>query len=160
MLRRVCAVLFLVLGAAAADAADKPPVTGLYLTTRYPALTVRAGETTTIDLSLRNFNLPPHELALTVPQTASGWKATILGGGQPVKSAFVPPDGEEKLQLRLEPPPGTGPGDYQFLVEARGDGTTLKLPITVTIGQELPAKLKLTTNFPPRGCTAFVSSTI
>jgi uncharacterized membrane protein len=157
MLRRVCAVLFLVLGAAAADAADKPPVTGLYLTTRYPALTVRAGETTTIDLSLRNFNLPPHELALTVPQTASGWKATILGGGQPVKSAFVPPDGEEKLQLRLEPPPGTGPGDYQFLVEARGDGTTLKLPITVTIGQELPAKLKLTTNFPALRGTATTS---
>jgi uncharacterized membrane protein len=158
MLRRVCALLFLVLAAVAAVAADKPSgVTGLYLTTRYPALTVRAGETTTIDLSLRNFNLPPHELALTVPQTASGWKATVLGGGQPVKSAFVPPDGEEKLQLRLEPPPGTGPGDYQFLVEARGEGTTLKLPITVTIGQELPAKLKLTTNFPALRGTATTS---
>jgi uncharacterized membrane protein len=155
MLRRVCAVLFVFLAVVAAHAADKPSgVTGLYLTTRYPALTVRAGETTTIDLSLRNFNLPPRELALTVPQVATGWKATILGGGQPIKSAFVPADGEEKLQLRLEPPPGTGPGDYQFLVEAHGDGTTLKLPITVTIGQELPAKLKLTTNFPAlRGTT-------
>src|SRR5439155_7931421 len=110
MLRQCCAVLFLVLAAVAADAADKPSgVTGLYLTTRYPALTVRAGETTTIDVSLRNFNLPPRELALTVPQAANGWKATVLGGGQPVKSAFVRADGEEKLQLRLEPPPGTGP---------------------------------------------------
>ena len=51
MLRRFCAVLFVVMTAVAADAADKPSgVTGLYLTTRYPALTVRAGETTTIDL--------------------------------------------------------------------------------------------------------------
>ncbi len=158
MLRRVCAVLFVFLAAVAADAADKPSsVTGLYLTTRYPALTVRAGEATTIDLSLRNFNLPPRELALTVPQVATGWKATVLGGGQPIKSAFVPADGEEKLQLRLEPPPGTGPGDYQFLVEARGDGSALKLPITVTIGQELPAKLKLTTNFPALRGTATTS---
>jgi uncharacterized membrane protein len=159
MLRRVCAVLFVFLAAAvAANAADKPSgVTGLYLTTRYPALTVRAGETTTIDLSLRNFNLPPRELAFTVPQAANGWKATVLGGGQPVKSAFVPPDGEEKLQLRLEPPSGTGPGDYQFLVEAHGEGNTLKLPITVTIGQELPAKLKLTTNFPALRGTATTS---
>jgi uncharacterized membrane protein len=159
MLRRVCAVLFVFLTAvSAADAADKPSgVTGLYLTTRYPALTIRAGETTTIDLSLHNFNLPPRELALAVPQAASGWKATILGGGQPVKSAFVPPDGEEKLQLRLEPPQGAGPGDYQFLVEAHGDGTALKLPITVTIGQELPAKLKLTTNFPALRGTATTS---
>jgi len=158
MRRRLLAVLFLVITTVAAGAADKPSgVTGLYLTTRYPALTVRAGETTTIDLSLRNFNLPPQQLALSVPQVASGWKATILGGGQPVESAFVAPDSEEKLQLRLEPPSGTGPGNYQFLVEAQGGAATLKLPITVTIGQELPAKLKLTTNFPALRGTATTS---
>jgi uncharacterized membrane protein len=158
MLWRFYAVLFLVLTAVAADAADKPTgVTGLFLTTRYPALTVRAGETTTIDLSLRNFNLPPQEVGLSVPQVASGWKATVLGGGQPVKSAFVAPDSEEKLQLRVEPPSSIGPGDYQFLVEAHNGANTLKLPITVTIGQELPAKLKLTTNFPALRGTATTS---
>lgn len=158
MLRRLLVVLFLVLATVAAGAADKPSgVTGLYLTTRYPALTVRAGETTTIDLSLRNFNLPPQQLTLSVPQLASGWKATILGGGQPIESAIVAPDSEEKLQLRLEPPSGTGPGSYSFLVEAQGGGSTLKLPITITIGQELPAKLKLTTNFPALRGTATTS---
>jgi uncharacterized membrane protein len=158
MLRRLLAVLLIVITSVAAGAADKPSgVTGLFLTTRYPALTVRAGETTTIDLSLRNFNLPPQQLALSVPQVASGWKATVLGGGQPIESAFVAPDSEEKLQLRLEPPSGTGPGNYQFLVEAQGGGSTLKLPITVTIGQELPAKLKLTTNFPALRGTATTS---
>jgi uncharacterized membrane protein len=158
MLLRLLAVLFFVLATGSASAADKPSVvTGLYLTTRYPALTVRAGETTTIDLSLRNFNLPPQQLALSVPQLASGWKATVLGGGQPIESAIVAPDSEEKLQLRLEPPSGTGPGSYSFLVEAQGGGSTLKLPITVTIGQELPAKLKLTTNFPALRGTATTS---
>src|ERR1700751_4173674 len=100
MLLRLLAVLFLALATVTAHAADKPSgITGLYLTTRYPALTVRAGETTTIDLSLRNFNLPPEQLALSVPQIASGWKATVLGGGQPIESAIVAPDSEEKLQL-------------------------------------------------------------
>ena len=132
MLMRLLAVLFLVLATVGARAADKPSgITGLFLTTRYPALTVRAGETTTIDLSLRNFNLPPQQVALSVAQIASGWKATVLGGGQPIESAIVAPDSEEKLQLRLEPPPDTGPGTYSFLVEATGSGSTLKLPITV-----------------------------
>jgi uncharacterized membrane protein len=158
MLRRYLSVLLLVSTAVAADAAEKPAnVTGLYLTTRYPGLTVRAGETTTIDLSLRNFNLPPQEVALSVPQVASGWKATILGGGQPVESAMVGPDSEERLQLRLEPPAEAGPGDYRFLVQAQGEGNTLKLPIAVTIGKELPAKLKLTTNFPALRGTATTS---
>ena len=51
MLRRVLAVSFLLmLAAAAADAADQPVpgITGLFVTTKYPALTIRAGETTTI----------------------------------------------------------------------------------------------------------------
>ena len=140
MLLRVVAVSFVMFAVATANAADKPAgnITGVYLTTRYPSLTVRAGETTTIDLSLHNFNHPPQELALSVPEVAKGWKATILGGGQPVESAIVAPDTEEKLQLRLEPPAGTGPGEYRFLVEAKGEGSELKLPIAVTVGQELP----------------------
>src|SRR5271167_5192393 len=159
MFPRLVALCLVLLTAAAADAADKPSngITGVFLTTRYPALTVRAGETTKIDLSLRNFNLPPQQVALSVPQIASGWKATVLGGGQPIESAIVAPDSEEKLQLRLEPPSGTGPGSYSFLVEAQGGGTTLKLPVTLTIGQELPAKLKLTTNFPALRGTATTS---
>jgi uncharacterized membrane protein len=153
MLRRLGAVSFLLLmtalPAALPAAADEPPaVTGFYLTTRYPALTVRAGETTTLDLSLRNFHRPPQEFALSVPLKAEGWNATVLGGGQPIAAAIVVPDGAEALQLRVEPPSGVGPGDYNFTVEAKGSDSDLKLPITVTIGKELPAKLKLTTNFP------------
>jgi uncharacterized membrane protein len=170
MLRRLLAVSSIVLltslagaGAFAADkAAAKPAarsggVTGIYLTTQYPALTVRAGETATIDLALRNFHLPPQQVTLSMPQVAAGWKATILGGGQPVAGAIVGPDSEDALQLRLEPPPGAGPGDYHFLVAARGEAGELKLPITLTIGQELPAKLKLSTNFPALRGTAATS---
>src|SRR6266852_170999 len=158
MLRRMLAVSFLlILVATAANAADQPAIAGLFLTTRYPALTVRTGETTTIDLSVRNFRLPPQLLTLAVPQTAEGWKATILGGGQPVGAVEVAPDSDERLQLRLEPPAGIGHGDYQFTLEAKNAQFDDKLPITVTIGEEVPAKLKLTTNFPALRGTATTS---
>ncbi len=174
MVRRLLVVSLLMLWAAAASAADQPSgITGLFVTTKYPSLTVRAGETTTIDLSLRNFKLPPQVLTLSVPEVASGWKATILGGGQPVSAVEVAPDAEERLQLRLavevapdaeerlqlrlEPPSGVGKGDYRFTVEAKGAQHDEKLPITLTIGEELPAKLKLTTNFPALRGTATTS---
>jgi uncharacterized membrane protein len=163
MLRRLLAVYFLAFAGPglifpAAYAADQPAgITGLFLTTRYPTLTVRAGETTTIDLSVRNFKLPPQMLTLSVPQVANGWKATILGGGQPVGAVEIAPDAEERLQLRLEPPSGAGHGDYQFTVEAKNGQYDEKLPIKVTVGEELPAKLKLTTNFPSLRGTATTS---
>src|SRR3954463_14697918 len=165
MMRRFVAVLILMLAALAANAADPPSgtssgITGLFLTTKYPSLTVRAGETTTVDLSVRNFKLPPQVLTLSVPEVAQGWKATILGGGQPVSAVDVVPDSEERLQLRLEPPSGVGKGEYRFTVEAKNAKDSQqdnKLPITLIIGEELPAKLKLTTNFPSLRGTATTS---
>jgi uncharacterized membrane protein len=159
MLRRLIAISFLLaLSAAAASAADQPSgITGLFVTTKYPALTVRAGETTTVDVSVRNFKLPPQVLQLSVPQAAQGWKPTILGGGQPIGAVGVAPDAEERLQLRLEPPAGTGPGDYRFTLEAKNAQYDEKLPITLKIGEEVPAKLKLTTSIPAQRGTATTS---
>src|SRR5258708_26344819 len=120
----------------AATAADQTSnITGLFLTTRYPAMTVRPGETTTVDFSVRNFKLPPQVLTLSVPQLANGWKATILGGGQPVGAVQVAPDSEERLQLRLEPPSGAGHADYDFTVEAKKAQHGEKLPIKIKVGE-------------------------
>jgi uncharacterized membrane protein len=164
MHRRLAAVVSLVLGvwavssaaALAADAspAQPPAITGIFFTTRYPAMTVKAGETTTVDLAIHNYKLPPERFILSIPETASGWKATLLGGGQPVAAIEVAPDAEERLQLRLEPPANVGQGDYHFTVEAKGPGQDVKLPLTLTVGQEVPAKLKMTTNFPDLRGTA------
>jgi uncharacterized membrane protein len=160
MLRRLAAVAILVASAwtlsHAALAADPQAqgLSGVFLTTRYPALTVKAGETTTVDLSIHNYKLPPQELTLSVPEVAQGWKATVLGGGQPIGAVEIAPDSDERLQLRLEPPAGAGHGDYHFTVEAKGGNQDLKLPVTVTVGEEVPAKLKMTTNFPDLRGTA------
>jgi uncharacterized membrane protein len=143
--------------ASAADKAAPAGVSGIFLTTQYPALTVRLGETATIDLALRNYRLPPQQLALSVPETPAGWKATILGGGQPVASAMVTPDSEDRLQLRLEPPVKSAPGEYRFVVAARGAAGNFELPIALTVGKELPAKLKLMTGLPALRGTASTS---
>jgi uncharacterized membrane protein len=130
-------------------AATATTPTGLYLTTRYPALSVRAGDTTTIDLELDNYGLPPQRVALDLGAVPAGWKATLLGGGQPIAAAMVKPNGAQNLQLRLESQADARPGTYSFTVEAStADGKTQRLPIDVTIGKAVPAKLKLTASLP------------
>jgi uncharacterized membrane protein len=159
MLRRLIAVSFLLaLSATAAGAADQQSnITGLFVTTKYPVQTVKAGETTTVDVAVRNFKLPPQVLQLGMAETAPGWKATILGGGQPVAAVAVSPDSEERLQVRLEPPQGVGKGDYRFTLQAKNAQHDEKLPITLTIGEEVPAKLKLTTSIPAQRGTSTTS---
>jgi uncharacterized membrane protein len=159
MLRRLIAVSFvLALSVAAAGAADQQSgITGLFVTTKYPVQTVKAGDTTTVDVVVRNFKLPPQVLQLGMAETAQGWKASILGGGQPIAAVAVGPDAEERLQVRLEPPPGVGKGDYRFTLQAKNAQHDEKLPITLTIGEEVPAKLKMTTSIPAQRGTSTTS---
>jgi len=47
-------LVLLALTPAVSSGAEEPPVKGLFLLTDYPAITVRPGTTTTINLRLRN----------------------------------------------------------------------------------------------------------
>src|SRR5262245_52235387 len=82
-------VAFLVLAGAMPATAEekKDDVKGLFLLTDYPAVTLRPGTNSTINLRLQNYNLPPERLALSVSGAPSGWTATLIGGGQPIAAA-------------------------------------------------------------------------
>src|SRR5262249_59067871 len=85
---RVIAVLSVVLlalaGAGPTAAQDKKDdVKGLFLLTDYPAVTLRPGTNSTINLRLQNYNLPPERLALSVSRAPSGSTATLIGCAQP-----------------------------------------------------------------------------
>jgi uncharacterized membrane protein len=145
-------VLALFLGLATTNAiAQQTPeqaqIKGLYLLTDYPALTVQAGGTSTVALRLHNYGLPPERLALSVDGVPQGWSATILGGGQPVAAAMPATGKDVALQLRLDVPANAQTG-ATVTVNARGGNQNISLPIAVSLGKDLPAKLTLEPKLP------------
>src|ERR1700688_1306343 len=70
-------------GLAAAQDSPKNDIKGLFLLTDYPAVSVRPGTTSTVNLRLQNYDLPPERLALSVAGAPAGWTATLIGGGPP-----------------------------------------------------------------------------
>jgi uncharacterized membrane protein len=136
--------------APAARAADAPnDVKGIYLTTDYPAVTVRPGETSTINLKLQNYNTAPQRLELKVSGVPTGWTATFMGGGQPVGAAMPGTNSSVSLELRLDVPKTAAIGTQQLTVSTSGGtGQPLELPIAVTLAKDLPAKLTLTPQLP------------
>ncbi|WP_254925951.1 COG1470 family protein [Bordetella genomosp. 11] len=147
MLSRLACVAALLasFGAFAQNARD---IKGLYLLTDYPAITVQPGTTSTIDLRLRNFGLPPARLNLQVQDVPKGWTATLLGGGQPVGAAMAIADDTVSLQLRLAVPADAGTQPHTFTVVADGSGQHVTLPVEVMLSKQLPAKLTLDTPLP------------
>lgn len=132
-----------------AFAADtKPDVHGLYLMTDYPAVSVQPGTTSTLNLQLRNYGLPPERLALSVAGVPKGWTATLLGGGQPVSAAMPATDSSVSLDLRLDVPKDTAIGAETLTVTAQGGATNVSLPLQVTLAKQLPPKLALNAQLP------------
>src|SRR5262245_24742448 len=141
----------LVLGPAiTATAQDNPPpgVKGLFLLSDYPAVTVRPGTTSTVNLRLQNYALPPERLSLAVSGVPSGWTATLLGGGQPVAAAMPTTNQSVSLQLRLDVPANAAMGTQNLTVTAKGGSTEVSLPVNVTLAKELPAKLTVEPQLP------------
>jgi uncharacterized membrane protein len=148
MLLACLAILFTVF-ALPIRAEDVPhDVKGLYLLTDYPALSVRPGTTSTISLRMQNYETPPERFALSVDGVPKGWTATLLGGGQPVAAVMPPTNGSVLLQLRLDVPAEAPMGTENLTVNAQGSGTSVSLPIAVTLAKELPAKLALKPQLP------------
>ncbi|MGE5537521.1 MAG: NEW3 domain-containing protein [Gemmatimonas sp.] len=144
----VAFLLSMILAIGAASAADTPAPKGLWLVTDYPAVTVRAGETASIRMKLQNSGLAPERAALTVQGLPAGWKAQLIGGGQPVEAAMPFTNDMVSLELRLDIPREQTSGTYNLTVQARGANASATLPLQVTLGQELPAKLTLKPKLP------------
>ena len=125
----------------AADTATHPK--GLWLTTDYPSVAARAGDSTTVKLKLQNYGLPPARVALSIDGVPNGWHATLLGGGAPVTAAMPATDDNVQLQLRVDIPAGVSASTQTVTVRAKAPDASAALPIDVSVGQVLPAKLVL-----------------
>lgn len=154
-MRRLIALLALIatpaLTAVEVFAADPPAastVKGLWLLTDYPSQTVRPGEVANIRFKLQNAGLAPETLALSVDGVPAGWKADVLGGGQPVAAAMPGINESTSLTLRVDVPKDAKPGSQTMTVHAKGASQSIDLPVTLTIGTEAPAKLTLKSRLP------------
>src|SRR2546430_10582795 len=149
---RLIALFSAVLSAAFCTAAlaeeAKSDVKGIFLLTDYPAVTLRPGTTSSINLKLQNYGLPPERLALSVGGVPSGWTATLIGGGQPVAAALAATNANVPLELRLDVPKDAPVGTTNLTVSARGATSNATLPIEVKLATDLPVKLTLNPQLP------------
>jgi len=146
--------LILAVAGSPARAADAGSVQGIFLVAPYPAVTVAAGQTASIKLKLQNYGTAPEAMKLTVSGTPSGWKTAFLGGGQLVDAA-MPATGEGvDLQLQIDVPQDSKQDTASLVVHATGVKAKAELPIQVSLGTNLPVRLKLTPKIPSlRGTT-------
>jgi uncharacterized membrane protein len=133
-------------------AAASPPaaqaLTGVWLTTDYPAVTESIGDKVSLSISLQNRNLPPKRVEFGVEGLPTGWTWQMSGNGHTVGAAIVQPNADLKFSLELDPPKDAKPGRYDFRVTGKSDAAPLDLPIALTLAEAKPASVTLEPKLP------------
>ncbi|HWA43991.1 MAG TPA: NEW3 domain-containing protein [Hypericibacter adhaerens] len=136
--------------ALAQTSSTQPALTGFWLTTPYPELTIPAGEKGSIPLTLRNAGLPPQRAELAISGLPSGWTADFTGGGKPVTAAIVDPNDTQSLTLEVTPPKDASDkaAPVEATVTAKYGDQTASLPLAISLSTEAPGGVTLTPELP------------
>jgi uncharacterized repeat protein (TIGR01451 family) len=126
---------------ASAQTAAPADVKGLWITTDYPTLSLRAGEETKLNIALVNYNLAPQRADIAVESVPPGWSAELRGGGRPVAAAFIEHNNKASLELRVRVPAETKPGAYTLQVRAKAPDRALELPLRINVLEASATKL-------------------
>lgn len=128
------------------DPPQTPP--GLTVFTKYPAQEAAIGETVTFGLTVRN-GTAPDIVRLELQDLPDGWTASFRGGGRIIQSAYVEPQNDSSVDLRIEPSADVAAGTYKFTVLAQGqENERVTLPIELIVKEKLPPSLTLESDLP------------
>ncbi|HHB91062.1 MAG TPA: hypothetical protein ENK60_07105 [Anaerolineae bacterium] len=123
------------------------PGQALFLYTKYPSQVTEPGKTVSFPLTLKT-DTKAQIVKLSMKELPDGWEATFRGSGRVIKAAYVTPDNDVTVDLKLEPKGDVAAGDYHFVVLAEGDGVSVSLPLDITVEEKLPPRLTFTTDLP------------
>ena len=122
---------------------------GLSVSTNYPSLNVSSTDMITFDLKIKNYNLAPQRVNLSLTGLPKGWEYQFVGGGGLVSAVFAEPDDTSNVQLWVIPSTTEKEATYDFSIHAVGEnGASFILPLTITMGEKLPQRLALDTELP------------
>lgn len=122
---------------------------GLSVSTDYPSLNVSSNDMITFDLKVKNYNLAPQRVNLSLSGLPIGWEYQFVGGGGLVNAVFAEPESTTSVQLWVIPEQTNKEATHDFSVHAIGDdNNSFTLPLTITMGEKLPQRLALDAELP------------
>lgn len=140
------------MAAVPAAAAEKG---GVDMSTAYPGITVKAGESVSFPLDFASLDGEGHDVALSVTELPEDWSGYFRGKSSEITKVHVnaPTDTAEAedidAEFSLSIPAETGEGVYELALEAdAGAGQTDTLELEVTVSAEESGQSNFTSEYP------------
>ena len=139
-------------GAVPAGAAEA----GIDMSTDYPGVTVKAGETVTFSLDFESLDGEGHDVSLSAESLPENWTGYFKGGNNQITGVHVAAPraedasaGDDLADFSLTVPAEAENGTYQVELKAdAGSGDTDTLKLEVTVSEEEAGESNFTSEYP------------
>lgn len=121
---------------------------GLTLSTSYPGLTVKPGETVNFTLEIENSVLPSQSITLSTRSIPEGWNGEFQGNGRVVHQVFVKRGSSETVKYQVEVPAEAQEGTYRIQVSAQGSGATDTLILELIVSKAAQLASEMVAQYP------------
>lgn len=143
--------LTLLASCAMAESLDTAPAAEPYieLSTQYPALTVKAGDSLTFDLDLDNYSGVSQDITLSVAEIPEDWEGTFSAGSNQVSVVHVKNQAtNSEVSFAVDVPLETADGEYIIRLAARGEDFADEMEIALTVSAEEIGESSFTAEYP------------
>ena len=142
--------LLLLVSCAAAEAVDtKTTDPYLELSTQYPAMTVKAGDSLTFALSLDNYSGASQDITLSVEEIPEGWEGSFSASSKQVSVVHVKNEQtDDSVTFAVDVPLDAADGDYTIRLKAQGQSISDTMDLTLTVSAEEIGESSFTAEYP------------
>lgn len=119
------------------------------LSTRYPSMVVKAGDSLTFDLDVENQSGASQDVTLSVADIPEGWEGSFSAGSRQVSVVHVKDEETDAdLDFALDIPLEAEDGEYQIVLKAQGDGLSDEMTLNLTVSAEQMGESSFEVEYP------------
>jgi uncharacterized membrane protein len=120
----------------------------IILSTAFPGVTVKPGETAEFSVDVRNNSLQPQIVGLSIKSIPSGWEGFFEGGSKTIHKAYVNKQDSVFVDFKVKIPSEVPEGNYKIILKAEAPGGSDELTLDLKVSEVARSESKLTAQYP------------
>lgn len=138
-LPRMLMLMLLILSIATGAAAETVDAKERYieLSTKYPSMVIKAGDSYTFDLDVDNRSGASQDVALSIEEIPEGWEGSFSAGSKQVSVVHVKDEeADSDVDFTLDVPVDAADGEYAVVLKAQGSGYSDTMTLNLSVNAE------------------------
>lgn len=121
----------------------------LELSTKYPAMVVKAGDSLTFDLDIDNQSGASQDVALSIAKIPDGWQGSFSASSKSISIVHVKnEDANTDVDFAVDIPLETEDGEYEIVLKAQGQGVSDEMTLYLTVSAEQMGESSFEVEYP------------